>query len=143
MAHDEACWTRLMASEHMELATTQGRVDNFHDDIGRFLDLGYRPVLYGHFVGLFEDDCFHCVFSHCRFGSVLCNEKSRMSDNFSPFNSRQNAILTALGYEVIVFLLHRNRLRGLSPHSEPRVLGFWPNGPMSRASLYITRYSLR
>lgn len=66
MAHNEARWARLMASEYMELTTTQRRVYHFHHNIRWLLDLRDWPVFDGHLVWLLEDDRFHCVFSHCR-----------------------------------------------------------------------------
>lgn len=55
-----------MASEYMEFTATQRRVYDFYNNVCRLLNGRDRPVFNGHLVRLFEDDSFHCVFSHIR-----------------------------------------------------------------------------
>ncbi len=50
--------------EDMKLATTQGRVDDFYNDIGRFFDLGNWSILYSNLVRFLEHNGFHRVFRH-------------------------------------------------------------------------------
>jgi len=64
VAHDEAGWRGLVATEDVQFTTTESRVFDLDDNVQAMLDLGDRPVLDGYFVRAFEDDCFHSLVRH-------------------------------------------------------------------------------